>query len=82
MKTTVDIPDQLFRMLRQWAAQHGMTMREVLETALRRFLGGREAAPRRLRLRRHTFKGRGLVPDLSPGDWGALRRRAYEGHGG
>ncbi len=82
MKTTVDIADPLFRQLRQWATQHGMTMREVLETALRRFLGERGTAARRFRLRRHPFKGKGLVPDLAPGDWAPIRRRIYEGRGG
>ena len=43
MKTTVEIPDPLFTELKKYAAAHGLTFRQLLETSLRR----------------STFKGKG-----------------------
>ena len=40
------------------------------------------SAEARPRLRRHSFRGRGLQPGLSESDWAAIRERAYEGRGG
>jgi hypothetical protein len=38
MKTTLEIPDQLMRDLRELAARKGKTMSELVESALRTFL--------------------------------------------
>jgi len=43
MKTTVELPDALYRDVRAWAAQHGWTVRIVLEESLRQFLGKQQA---------------------------------------
>ena len=80
MKTTVEVPDGLFREAKAYAARHGMPIREVVELGLRMVL---ERAPgggrRRFRLKTLTTKGDGLVFD---GDWNTIRSRIYEGHGG
>jgi Arc/MetJ family transcription regulator len=81
MKTTIEISDALLRAAKRMAAERDTTLRTVVETALRRYL---EALPAeaRPRLRRHTFRGRGLQPGLSESDWATIRERAYEGRGG
>lgn len=78
MKTTVEIPDPLFRQAKQYAARHGLTLRELLTRGLEMAL--RETAPprRRFRLKTVTTKGQGLVCE---GDWSAIRSLIYEGHG-
>jgi hypothetical protein len=78
MKTTVEIPDALFREAKEYAAQHGIPLREVLERGLRTILAG-SPPNRRFRLRTVTTKGEGLVCD---GDWSTIRSLIYEGHGG
>jgi hypothetical protein len=79
MKTTVEIPDPLFRQAKAYAASHGIPLREVFETGLRTVLEGQSPAGRRFRLKTITTKGEGLVCD---GDWNTIRSLIYEGHGG
>lgn len=38
MRTTIDLPDRLFKEAKSAAAQRGMTLRDVIEEALRRQL--------------------------------------------
>jgi hypothetical protein len=78
MKTTVELPDAMLRSVKKYAATHGMTMREVLETGLRQVLSSERAAPKPFRLKRCTFKGKGLAQEES---WADLRARIYEGRG-
>jgi predicted transcriptional regulator len=83
MKTTIEINDALFDRAKQLATQRQTTLRAVVESALRQFLdlhgSGRQNA---FRLRRHSFRGRGLQAGLREQDWAAIRERAYEGRGG
>ncbi len=80
MKTTIDIADALFREARQIARREGTTLRALVEEGLRRVLRERRTSPG-FRLRRATFKGEGLAPDLESGSWEQVRRRVYEGRG-
>jgi hypothetical protein len=79
MKTTVEIPDSLFRQAKAYAASHGIPLREVIETGLRMVLEGQPPAGRKFRLKTITTKGHKLVCD---GDWETIRSLIYEGHGG
>ena len=78
MKTTVEIPDSLFRETKSYASARGLTFREVIETALRRTLEQHPAARKSFRLRKASFKGQGPVAGE---DWLTFRRMIYEGHG-
>jgi len=83
MKATIEISDALVRAARRLAAERGTTLRAIVETALRRYReAASDPAAARPRLRRHSFRGRGLQPGLSETDWAAIRERAYEGRGG
>ena len=83
MKTTIEISDALLLAAKRMAAERSVTLRTIVETALRRHLEASADEPRaRPRLRRHSFRGRGLQRDLSESDWAAIRERAYEGRGG
>ena len=79
MKTTVEVPDALFREAKQYAARQGIPMREVFERGLRAVLEGQPARKRPFRLKTITTKGHGLVCN---GDWETIRSLIYEGHGG
>ena len=78
MKTTVEIPDALFKEAKEFAARNSIPLREVIERGLQTVLHGRLAPAKRFRLKTITVKGEGLV---EPMDWPEIRRRIYEGHG-
>jgi hypothetical protein len=83
MKTTIEISDALFVAAKRAASEQNTTLRTIVEVALRRYLETTDAATEaKPRLRRCTFRGRGLQPGISESDWSVIRERAYEGRGG
>jgi len=80
LKTTLDISDPLLREARKLAARERTTLRAVVEQGLRRVLAEKAAEPK-FRLRKASFKGQGLRPDLRDASWEMLRDLAYEGRG-
>ncbi len=81
MKTTIDLPDALLEEAKRVAAREGTTLRDLVESALRRAL--RERRPQRaFTLRDARVGGRGLRPELRGRSWDDLRELAYEGRGG
>lgn len=79
VKTTIELPDALFREAKEYAVRHGIPLRQVVELGLRDLLSEGRPASRRFRLKTVTTKGGGL---LSDGDWSAIRSLIYEGHRG
>jgi hypothetical protein len=59
MKTTVEISDALLFEAKKVAAREGTTVRTLIEQGLRQALAGR-AKRGHFKLRKATFKGRGL----------------------
>ena len=83
MKTTIELSDALLTEARKTASKRNQTLRELFETALRRYLAELQATDGgKFTLRKHSYKGHGLQPGIAEGDWAEIRRRAYEGHGG
>ena len=83
MKTTIELSDSLLREAKRVASRHGMTLRAVIEAALRGYLETQASQPRpAFRLRRHTVGGNGLRPELAEGSWQQILDRSYEGRGG
>jgi hypothetical protein len=79
MRTTIDLPDPLLKRVKEAADKRGITMRRLIEEALRRYLA--EPKPQRFKLRDASFKGQGLVPGMDWGDFDRMREAAYEGRG-
>lgn len=79
MKTTVELSDVLLRQAKEYAARHGISMREVFEQGLRMVVRGSPRSGRNFRMKSITTKGEGLLCDE---DWGTIRSLIYEGHGG
>jgi hypothetical protein len=80
MKTTVEISDPLLREARKLAAREGVTLRTVIERGLHRVITEtKQGTP--FKLRRASFKGKGLQPDLRHASWEHIRDLAYEGRG-
>jgi hypothetical protein len=80
MKTTVEISDPLLREARKLAAREGVTLRALVERGLRRVVAETKVgAP--FKLRRASFKGKGLQVGLEGASWDRLRDLAYSGRG-
>lgn len=81
MKTTIELSDALLERARKLAAREGVTLRSLVERGLQRVLSETRQAER-FRLRKASFRGRGLQPGARDATWEELRERAYEGRGG
>lgn len=80
MKTTIEIAKALFERARKTAASERTTLRALVEEGLRLALDRRVRGA--FRLRRATFRGQGLGPELRDASWDRVREMAYEGRGG
>jgi hypothetical protein len=80
MKTTIEISDPLLREARKLAEREGVTLRALVERGLRRVVTEtKTVAP--FKLRRASFKGKGLQTDLHVDSWNKLRDLTYKGRG-
>ena len=77
MKTTVEIPDPLFRRAKKHCSDHGISFRELIEAGLRTALD-RPKASGTFRLKPFGFQGEGQIIQ----DWSTIREAAYAGRGG
>lgn len=82
MKTTVEIPDSLFKAVKTFGHKKNMIFKEVLEAALVSYLEQRHNSKTKFKLKDASVCGRGLAPGLQEGDWAQIRNLAYEGRGG
>jgi hypothetical protein len=78
MKTTVEISDGLMDEARKVASREGTTVRALIEAGLRKEVHERKRT-RPFRLRRATFRGRGLRPERQGASWEQIRELAYDG---
>jgi hypothetical protein len=80
VKTTLDISSPLLRRAKRYAAQHGTTLRALVEEGLNRTLeakGQKAPAPAPL----PAFGAGGLTPEFQAAGWDKIRDAIYEGRG-
>ena len=71
MKVTVEISDPLLRKALKVAAREGVTLRTLVERGLHRIVSETKTdAP--FKLRRASFKGKGLRPTLRSASWDGI----------
>ena len=80
MKTTVEISDPLLERARRTARREKTTVRQLIEEGLRSVLAERRRRGP-FRLRKASFRGDGLQPDVATAGWDRIREQAYEGRG-
>ena len=81
MKTTVYIPDTILDEARKIAAREQTTVKALIEEGLRRAIAERNQK-KKFRLRKATFQGDGLQPQVADSSWEKIREISYEGRGG
>ena len=81
MKTTVEIPDTILEEARRIAARQETTLRVLIIEGLRRIIAERKR-PGAFQLRKATFRGKGLHPEVAGAPWERIREMAYEKRGG
>jgi hypothetical protein len=81
MKTTIEISDSLLEEAKRLAAKEGTTVRAYVEQGLRRIVAERKSRGQ-FRLRKATFKGKGLQPGVQDASWDRIRETIYQGRGG
>jgi hypothetical protein len=80
MKTTIEIADPLLHEVRKVAAREGVTLRTLVERGLHHVVAQtRQRAP--FKLRRASFKGKGLSSDLRDASWDRRRDLVYQDRG-
>jgi len=72
MRTTVRLDDDLFRDVKQYAAEEGMTFTAVIHQALRQLLARRRRLAEQQRTPLPSFCGEGLQPGVDLDDGAAL----------
>ena len=80
MKTTIEIQNSLLRG-EETRGQEGTTVRAYVEQGLRRIVAERKSSGL-FRLRKATFKGKGLQPGVRDATWERIRETIYQGRGG
>jgi hypothetical protein len=81
MKTTIDIADSLLQEAKKISSMENTTVRALVEEGLREAINKHKSCGT-FKLRKATFKGKGLQSDFSPGQWNKISSTAYEGRGG
>jgi len=81
MKTTIELSDAALHEARRVAASEGTSLRALIEEGLRRVLAERRRGRSGFRLRRASFKGKGLAPDFAGESWPAVRDAIYRERG-
>ena len=80
MKTTIELSEKLLKEAKKYAAEKGLTLKSVIETALRNMFEHKNR-PIKFSLRKATFKGEGVQEGQSEGDWTSVRGKIYKGRG-
>jgi hypothetical protein len=81
MKTTVQIPDTLFEEARRLAIRERTTLKALIEEGLRSVVSQHKQRSG-FRLRKASFKGKGLQAPFTGASWEQIRETIYEGRGG
>jgi hypothetical protein len=81
MKTTIEIADSLLEEAKRLATKEGTTVRAYVEQGLRRIVAERKSRGR-FRLRKASFKGKGLQAGVQDATWERIRETIYQGRGG
>jgi len=78
MKTTIELSDSALDELRRLAEREGTTLRALLEEGARAVISSHADRPP-FKLRKASFRGKGLRAEVAGQSWDAIRELSYEG---
>lgn len=81
VKTTVEIPDELYQRVRVMIAEQNTTFRSLLEDALRRVLAEHDRQRRAGTVQDLRYGAGGMSAEFAHGGWERIRDAIYEGRG-
>jgi hypothetical protein len=81
VKTTIDLPDDLARKAKSYAARKQITLRAVIEQGIRQVLRN-DRPDAKFQLRDARVGGNGLRDEYRDADWPKMREAAYGKRGG
>jgi hypothetical protein len=81
MKTTIQIPDNLLEEAKAIMARDHTTLKALFEEGLRKVIAERKQI-NSFTLKKASFKGKGLNPDLAGASWDRIREMIYGERGG
>ena len=79
MKTTIELADDLLTRAQQLAKRRRMTLRALMEEALRLVLANDQSGSEKKLPPLVTFRGTGTTPQFKDWNWGKLRDEIYHG---
>lgn len=80
MKTTIEISDQLLKSAKKFASEKGLSLKTVIEIALRGMLDNNRR-PVKFTLKDGSVDGKGVSEGFPEGDWEQIRSEIYKGRG-
>lgn len=81
MKTTIELSEKLLRSAKKYAAEKGVSLKSVIESALRNMLENNKR-PIKFRLKDGSVNGKGISPEFENNEWDKVRSEIYKGRGG
>jgi len=81
MKTTIELPDELFSKAKAFAARKKITLRSLIERGIRQVLR-EDRVQGTFELRDASVGGNGIRKEYEGADWAKIREAAYKGRGG
>ena len=80
MKTTIEISEKLLKTAKKYAAERGLSLKAVIESALRNMIENNKR-PIKFSLKDGSVKGNGLSKEFENESWQSLRQAIYKGRG-
>lgn len=80
MKTTIDIPDNLFFRTKETSQKTGITFKDLVAEGLITVLE-KKSAKSSPTIKPVTFQGNGISQPFTDAPWSVIRDSAYEGRG-
>ena len=77
MKTTIELPDELLRKARAFAARRKITLRSLIERGIRQVLR-EDGVQGTFKLRDASVGGNGIHKEYEAADWARIREAAYK----
>ncbi len=77
MTATIELNETLVQNVQRLAHKRNLTFQQVIESALQSFLTADQETGKEFHLRKNSFRGHGLQPDIKEGDWDTIREHIY-----